>query len=550
MSKVQSFLQYGSNPVTVASYTNWAEGIGSALSTIGWTKTSDSGNVTWANITSTAYIPNTENSFTGSTGTLTFFGAWSGGTSYTGVSVNNATYSASATATFSVVTNSGVTWQATLNTQFAVIGVLANTTNTGTVSSIPAGSSGSTTVTLNTGTAVTSNQFAGMMIQISGSASANNGFFLCASNTSGSTSFTAVLYTYTQTLGGGTALTTVSSSTGNWATSSSYTSYYNNTINVGQIGTGGGNNWYGLSVVAASFASGGNNGTFTVQVSGNEVTTYVSVIVVNNGSGVTGVQAGTLTINTAPTSDTYHWIAYNYEIWESNGSLSSTSPIYLKFVYSLGTPAQDYPPVLIANVGSAYVANSGAVSGNNTTEIAISQASGVTAQVGNIYECDFSGDADNFAMIMWRNATSGNSNIPTVLFIDRTRDQYGNGLSTFFNVGWTWGGNSNANSRMWTLFRSGIGGVIGPFQCWPTPFTSSTTGLSYTGMTPVLPIFPLPGYVANPVLEAIVMKTGDFTDGELINAVIYGTSHTYLMSKGPGVDTASFGVTFPGIRWE
>src|SRR5271168_2469154 len=162
MSKVQSFLQYGSNPITVSSYTNWAQGIGSALSTIGWTKTSDTGNVVWANITALGDIPQTENSFVGTTGSLTFTGAWVGGTSYAGVSVNNAAYAPGSTnAVFNIVTNGGVTWQATLNTSFQTFGVIANTTNTGSVSSIPAGSSGSTTVTLNTGTAVTSNQFAG-----------------------------------------------------------------------------------------------------------------------------------------------------------------------------------------------------------------------------------------------------------------------------------------------------------------------------------------------------------------------------------------------------
>ena len=49
---------------------------------------------------------------------------------------------------------------------------------------------------------------------------------------------------------------------------------------------------------------------------------------------------------------------------------------------------------------------------------------------------------------------------------------------------------------------------------------------------------------------AVAMKTNDFTDGQLVNAVLYGTSHTFLMSKSQLVDQPQLAGAYPGIRWE
>lgn len=50
MAKIQSFLPYDSS--TVTNYKAWAQGIGNALSSFGWTKTADEGQVNWSNVTS------------------------------------------------------------------------------------------------------------------------------------------------------------------------------------------------------------------------------------------------------------------------------------------------------------------------------------------------------------------------------------------------------------------------------------------------------------------------------------------------------------------
>jgi hypothetical protein len=612
MSTVQSFLPFSN--ATVSQYTTWAMGIGSALTTLGWTKVSDPAGVTWANILATQDIPQSTVPLAGTV--LSTPLVWAAGTSYTGFA--GAT---SGTGAFSIVTEGGLTWACILNNQVAgnssaispLTGATANVNVTATLTiTAVANASGGTTVYTVTGGSATSNFYAGMLFVVSGcSQNANNGVFVCTTSSS-----TSVTLGNSVGINSGTFGTAVSSS----SNVTYFASTNQNTWNDNAIA--------GHTFTVAGFTGGAavNNGTFVVLASHSiTIASSQGAIVVANASGTSTTVSGiTLTDSTTPTGylasaissitingsnvltvtsnnslvagqtvtlvglnqatfldgqtvtvlaspaptatqfsatfshaaygpttdtgqvvsgDTLHWIVYNYEIWKSNGSNSSTAPIYLKLVYAsfgLNTPG------VVFDVGTQNP-STGQIGGNHLGEnlLGVNSATGV----GNTFECDFSGDADNFAMILWRNAVPISAAIPALLFIDRTRDQSGNALSTFFTVG----ANSNNFARnFWTVFNSATGGVIGPFSGqWPYPAQFTVSGLAYQGLTPMLPLFPLPGYVANPCLMCIGMMTNDFSDGQLVNAVLYGGSHTFMMSKSTAINHANFGtLTYAGIRWE
>lgn len=521
--KYQVFLPYGGS--SVANYTAWATGIGTALSSVGWTKSSDVGQVNWSNITSTTDIPSNLSPLS----FPQFTGAFVPGTAYLATGYG-------ASGTFSLVTYGGITWANYASNNYVLTTAFPNTTNTYSLSSVTGSSSGSTTYT-GTGFGGTNN-VAGMLFTITGfSNSINNGVFLCLSNTT----TTIVLQTVAAVYGGGSNLTTITeSAAASASTSSNNTTYYSGSSYTQFTSDA----LYGLSMTTTGFTNSSNNGTFTVLASGSlAVLSLRATFVVNNASGVTESHAATAIVATVPPSDPLRWTPYNYEIWQANGALGSTSPIYLKIVY---TNTSGYAPVLILNIGSA-IASTAYIGSNQTGEAYVPSTPNGT--VGAYYECDFSGDGDNLAWVLWRN---GGSNTPITLFIDRARDQYGNALTTFYSVGWLH--YSSSNIRFWTLYKAGVGGTVGSWSTWPAlaAAMSQNIATSYNGMTPVYPIFPVPGYIANPCLQAVTMKGADCSDGQLVTAVLYGASHTWMVSKQSGLNTdgPSYANQFPAILWE
>lgn len=551
MATVQSYLTYTS--ATAAAYAAWAQGIGTALTTLGWVKQSDTAGVTWANVTTLTNVPQYGTPY----GTPVYAGAWTSGINYT---VGNP--SVNTQSIFSTVTDVGLTYACVFTTQTTGstngITALQNSAATLTVTAVAASSGQTAVYTVSSGVtaAMIGQQF---VVTVGGSnLLANNaGTFVCTT-TSGTTSITlgnSVATAQASVTGGSPGAQAISST--------SVMSFYSATNGISFVGVTASNQLVGHTLVLANWTGGasGNNGSYTVTSNANIALasgngTFCATFTGTNSTQIS--PAITITEGTHPASDPIHWVPYNYEIWKSNGPLSSTAPIYIKLVYAplngtaafVNSSATLATPGLILDIGTAFP-TTGQLGGNHITEMweGFSSASGI----GGTYECDFSGSADELAWILWRNGTTVNAGIPSILFIDRTKDQNGNTLSTFFTIGMA--GNQNTRPE-WVVFNQATGGVIplSPLGApnnvgWTFPIVSPQ-GLAYQGLTPVLPIFPIPGYVANPVLMAVAMKTNDFTDGQLVNAVLYGGSHTFLMSKSQLVDQPQLNGAYPGIRWE
>jgi hypothetical protein len=82
----------------------------------------------------------------------------------------------------------------------------------------------------------------------------------------------------------------------------------------------------------------------------------------------------------------------------------------------------------------------------------------------------------------------------------------------------------------------------------------ATTTMNVFGTAPVMPIFPLVGYVANPLLGLVGFNSADVTDGGVFPVWMYGSTHNYMAinnqtAAGSTLNNVATGVV-PGIRWE
>jgi hypothetical protein len=245
--------------------------------------------------------------------------------------------------------------------------------------------------------------------------------------------------------------------------------------------------------------------------------------------------------STAPASDPTHHIPYNYEIWVSNGPCSATNPIYVKLAYLCN--GSGFSGIVI-EVGTGQ--SDGTIYGNmlnSGTPLNLNTAAGAGAAT---YECSFCGDADKLSLILWRTLSAAAT---AFLMIDRAKDSGGNDLDIYFSV-------LLANStitKFQNVFKPGAGSVTPISNVIPTVFDgiAGGTAAGFNGQVPVYPLFPTVGYIANPLLGAVVMHLPDIPDGSLLTTVMYGAQHMYLFCKAPG-GTAQFnsGQCAFGMRWE
>jgi hypothetical protein len=550
MAKVQSYLPFDCS--TVTNYKAWAQGIGNALSTLGWSRSTDEGQVTWANVTQVAQGLPTQ------IAAYNFDGAWSGGTAYPAMSKT----------TSAVVTSGGLTYVCVNATQYtAITNVIENATSSTLSTAVTVSGTSVTYAAAVSG--ATTNSLVGQVFTASGgSVAANNvAYAVCISNTNA-----AVVLQFSGAIAQSTGtLPTLVSSNANFS--------------VGYAaGSTGASTWAanalaGMSVITAGFTGNTNaNGTFTVLGSSYDASTnaYVAMAYVSAPSTGSGYSA-TLTMNTAPASDlatyqsstptTGHWLPYNYEVWESQDSLSSVSPIYIRLLYLAGNTAAAGDPTIYVQIGTAssgygyLTANlflSSPNLSNNGIELALVSDHSTGGGANSTYECDFSQYQGSFGMILWRNATNGSA---CALIIDRAKDNYGNDLSTYEMVlaassvsvaggeayaqaVYAPGGGSNVPTPLWGDFYT---------TGWPTIATSTLPGLALAGLAPTLPIFPVLGYVANPCLQAMAGLQGDWTNGQIINAVLYGAEHTFLVGYVEGPISSQNQVVNTGVvmlRWD
>jgi hypothetical protein len=349
------------------------------------------------------------------------------------------------------------------------------------------------------------------------------------------------------------------------------------TVYTGTITGGGSNAFAGASFSVAGFTTGANNGTFTCTASTG------STLTLSNASGVSETHAATaspvyasgidyVTSNgatwicnssfTAGTTQvrpefelndgtTPRWVLWAFEIWKS----AVTPTIFLKIEYSGITSVTSTPRIRIS-VGTSDDTNANVGSGSNQQSISADLApTNLGTRDGMILNCYFSGDSGNrFAMLMWFGIDAFGGNGTGFFCVERS----------LANTGAYYTTPSGAVTPYWTVIYAGynqtqsiqsIINTTGSIWIKNTSDTSiSTLGMDLNGSlnlapnlgvgagagnasSPAFPIWPLVGWVGNPLTAVMSFKVasstvgGDAPNAGTFTAVMYGTTRTYVGSR-------------------
>ncbi len=264
---------------------------------------------------------------------------------------------------------------------------------------------------------------------------------------------------------------------------------------------------------------------------------------------------------TVPSSDTTNWQPYVFEIWKSNGSQSSSNPIYVKIVYTVASTGNT-GPAMQWSIGTGVDAN-GQITGNLLLGSAAPQYGAPVAEASagslTVFECDFAGDADNFRFIFQRGNTVA-TGWTWSLVVDRAKTASGGDSDAYTYIAAIWPYTFSSRTFSCVLLKSTLGVPINPvsYAAGWSGFVSNanqTTTMLQFGTTPVFPVFPTVGYLANPCLGVVLFNAFDVTDGAVMPVWIYGASHPYLVNKNGSGTAAQTPTDFIGaqvmaIRWE
>ena len=281
--------------------------------------------------------------------------------------------------------------------------------------------------------------------------------------------------------------------------------------------------------VSGNTYTGGNtaDGTTTCDLvtfasGGNTPITYVHITATSNSA-------------TNPSADTTNWQPFMYEVWKSNGASTASAPIYCRIIYTVSATGNTGPRLLFS-VGTGIDANgqlTGTVTFATSAPLNIRVVDNLAAGNANAFECDFSGDADNFRFVFNRGNTISSGWIWAYV-LDRAKTGVGVDSDAFFFSGslLPTGGTFISQAQIVPkvtlsppLPRNATG--------WPgTVFNGgATTSQIAFGVTPPYPIFPVVGYLSNPLLGAMTFNNADVLDGAILPVWIYGATHYYLVQS-------------------
>jgi hypothetical protein len=276
----------------------------------------------------------------------------------------------------------------------------------------------------------------------------------------------------------------------------------------------------GMSVIFTGFSNSGNNTTLTLTaVSGGSSGTVTAT----NASGVNETHAGsgTTTAQAAvPSTSTTV-----YEIWESQDSVSSTLPIFIRLDYGQSSTTSANSFKVNAGTGSS---GAGVLTGNVGTQVVHSSNSAATLAANSI----FSGDASRVMCAMFLNAASGSN--PLFFAIERSHNSAGADTDSYFmliaNVG------SSRTATQQIIQKPALGGTLTQETAHITALTTLSSGVVGTNIA-LGPLFPVIGKLDNPCMAIAFSRGGDIVEGATVIVPYYGSNHTMYCSKANTMQT-------------
>jgi hypothetical protein len=211
-------------------------------------------------------------------------------------------------------------------------------------------------------------------------------------------------------------------------------------------------------------------------------------------------------------------IATNYEVWKAADTAASTTPIYVKIEY--GATSTTVEIRITVGTGSN---GSGTITGPNTGTLIVTNAGTYANNGSTAIPCFASGSAGEIRFLMWQ----GNASFSTIFGIERSKDTSGNITTTYFTFIFACAAGTVASQQ------SILGALITIKEInWITVTCSSNSNSeNFNGGTAANPVFPLVGYVGNPMLGFASACANDVGEGAMVTVTIYSSSHTYIAVK-------------------
>jgi hypothetical protein len=335
---------------------------------------------------------------------------------------------------------------------------------------------------------------------------------------------------------------------------------------VAATGTGASYAWTTVSLPTTALTPQTNYNFRGAWVSGTTYTgsntaNAANVDVVTSGGVTYAHITATSSLTTAPGSDTTNWQPLIFEIWKSNGTQSASFPIYVKIVYTVASTAGTAVRYMLS-IGTGVDTNgnlTGAMTLAAAAPVTVAPIDNATTTSSTVGEMDFSGDADNARWITWRGGPA--AGWQSIFVIDRSKTSSGTDSNAYAFVGsiYAIGGTTRSSSAV--LMGPSLGGILSSTSNsspggWPGAiYTAGLTSTVNFGGVPPFPIFPIVGFLANPLLGCVGFTKGDVTDGTQLPVWIYSTTHNYLVMSNNAanalftVNAQANGVC-PAILWE
>jgi hypothetical protein len=279
----------------------------------------------------------------------------------------------------------------------------------------------------------------------------------------------------------------------------------------------------GRALTVTGWTSGnvGNNGTFVITSLGVGTFTAVNASGVNVGSGGTGVV--TKVVATPTSVNAY------YEIWQANDAGAVLTPIFIKMEY--GTTAGPSIQLLIGTSSNG----TGTITGTTMHSNAIYNITNTNyaSNGSTTIPCFASGNAGEIRFLLWQ----GSATLGTIFGIERGKDSNGNIITTtgsppataYFSFL-----SCSTATPVTSLYQSAILGNLAAATDtnWST-FCASAGSASenFNGTTASQPVWPLVGFLGNPMLGFGCCVGADVGEGATVTVSIYGSNHTYLATK-------------------
>lgn len=300
---------------------------------------------------------------------------------------------------------------------------------------------------------------------------------------------------------------------------------------------------------------------------------YVTYTDPNTGSAATYLCSTGYTPTTAsapPPYDTTHWVVWNFEVWKSNNALTT---IFMKFEY-IWQGATGWSPQVRVYVatGRDTSGNMGTAANQQNSTFSMPVNNGASAEPGYGTNNYFSGDAGNrFTMILW--AETYNDLGASFMTVERGLSSTGTYQSspTYWSVHFF--GYSNSSLSSTTLQTSpGVFVKNSDTNIWTLTCDLSMSGSAFPNLTtepnaagvgnmviPLFPIWPIPGWVGNPITSAMTFKVGgtsetqggDTPNAAFVSTVMYGQTRTYYCSHHVNFTGIALGADNGiAIRWD